>query len=1132
MNDLSPDMLTIFTEAISLDSDVERQRFLDEACNSHPSMRERIESLIHVHFEEKRFLGGSSPSIETRDQQPGDQIDEFTIREQIGEGGMGIVYVAEQTDPIRRKVALKIIKPGMATKEVVARFEAERQALAMMDHANIARVFDGGVTDRGQPYFVMELVQGLPIGEYCDRERLDVEARLRIFSKVCRAIHHAHQKGIIHRDLKPSNVLVSQIDNEVVPKVIDFGIAKAVDQKLTEQPVYTRISQLVGTPVYMSPEQTELGVVDVDTRSDVYSLGVLLYELLTGNLPFERKTLDSVGFDEMRRIIREEEPARPSTLISTLSSDAAATVTDQRRTQRRKLKDVLAGELDWLVMKALEKDRDRRYESANLMAEDIDRYLRQEPIVARPPSTVYRWSKFVQRNKARLIPVAIVATVLMVGLVAALTLALKERAEKESARFELEDLQANTARRLYASQMVQASTAWEARDYGALQKMLQSTTPQSADSPDFRDWEWHFLSDQARRPFVAIPKTHALQASWNPQSNEIAVIVASKEKTSAVEIWQPGSVSPIRTLTELSSPNPWWTTMTWSGSGNHLAVGIHEEGRVVVVHGKTGETLFDKRVHQGAVRGIALSPDGDILATGNHKGLIQLWGVATGQLRKVLFDPVEKQNLNCLAFSPDGLHLAATLRYGQRVVWENLDTDATIDFVRVSDGSDGVVAWSEDGERLVATDKHTIAVYQLQNSNPIAEFTHRGVSDACWIDEFRLASCGADQTVRIWNWKTGEMLRSFRFGQSSLETLDVSPDRTMIATRGPSGLIVAQLAAQEYDVFQSDIRDGRRSLVRWSNDGSRIALRYSSQVGKDSSEHRIFLRILDLPISRFVVGHDDVSFGWVLYWSQDDTQILGFGYDRNHPDLRIHYSNGVTVPDFEPGITLQPDGQVFHGLALNQELGLLAVAVCNAEQKEVRIYDTVSLEIQHRLPLPAIAFQHTTQLEWSPNHQMLFVWCSIESAMDAQVYDVQNRQITKLRPIEDSVSFEVSTTPTEIFDWDPTSTQIAVGLKSGVIRIWDVKSGQRHAVAMQHSAPVNEISWSPSGRRIASCTADGTIHLWDAERGDRLATFHPPTKKSLFESVQWSPDGRRLAIGGSDGEIYIMDAGPSMSPQP
>ena len=395
----------IFQEVLDCDQQC-RARLLDDMCGHDSELRQRIEKLVRLHervgdhFEKPagEIVGVSvAPSLS---ELPGDEIGPYKLREKIGEGGMGLVYVAEQTEPVRRKVALKIVKPGMASSNVAARFEAERQALAMMDHPNIARVFDGGATESGQLYFVMELVQGSPLTDYCNEHQLDTRVRLELFQQVCQAVHHAHRKGIIHRDLKPSNVLVPEIDGKAVPKVIDFGIAKALGEKLSDLTIYTHFSQLIGTPVYMSPEQAGLGVVDVDTRSDVYSLGVMLYELLTGNTPFDHESLHQVGYDEMRRIIREEQPRRPSNRISTLSAEALSTVALQCHSDPRTLSDTLRGELDWVVMKALEKDRDRRYESANALAEDIQRYRDNEIVSARPPSTFYRIRKFAHRNRA------------------------------------------------------------------------------------------------------------------------------------------------------------------------------------------------------------------------------------------------------------------------------------------------------------------------------------------------------------------------------------------------------------------------------------------------------------------------------------------------------------------------------------------------------------------------------------------------------------------------------------------------------------------------------------------------------------------------------------------------------------
>ena len=369
------------------------------------------------------FLDGPAVAIApTIDQpsaeKPGMTIGRYKLLQEIGEGGMGVVYMAEQREPVRRKVALKIIKPGMDTREVVARFEAERQALAMMDHPNIAHVLDGGATESGRPYFVMERVQGMPITEYCDEAELSAEERLRLFVSVCDAVQHAHQKGIIHRDIKPSNVLVTLHGETPVPKIIDFGVAKATNRELTEKTVFTGHGQLLGTPLYMSPEQVGISGLDVDTRSDIYSLGVLLYELLTGTTPFDKEQLQEAGFDEMRRVIREEEPPRPSTRVTTLG-DAADTISMRRSTSPGKLSVLLRGELDWIVMKALEKDRARRYETANGFAKDIECYLKDEAVEACPPSTTYRLRKFLRRNRIAVSSAAVVVLsllILMVGI--------------------------------------------------------------------------------------------------------------------------------------------------------------------------------------------------------------------------------------------------------------------------------------------------------------------------------------------------------------------------------------------------------------------------------------------------------------------------------------------------------------------------------------------------------------------------------------------------------------------------------------------------------------------------------------------------------------------------------------------
>jgi serine/threonine protein kinase len=404
MSDAGRNIKVIFGEALECATPAQQAAYLERACAGDTALRARVEALLHAHQGVGHFLEASSaPADSSATAAPG-ALGPYRLKEPLGEGGFGIVYRAEQLQPVRRKVALKVLKPGMDSQQVIARFEAERQALALMDHPHIARVLDAGeappVCAGGppRPYFVMELVEGVPLTDFCDQERLTPRERLKLFGNVCQAVQHAHQKGIIHRDLKPSNILVSRQEGVAVVKVIDFGIAKALDQRLTDKTLVTSAAQVMGTPLYMSPEQAEPGAVDIDTRSDIYALGVVLYELLTGTTPFARERLRAVSFDELRRIIREEEPPRPSTRISTLGP-AALTLSEQRRTDPRQLGQLLRGELDWVVMKCLEKERGRRYETADALARDVARYLADEPVEACPPSVGYRLGKFLRRHR-------------------------------------------------------------------------------------------------------------------------------------------------------------------------------------------------------------------------------------------------------------------------------------------------------------------------------------------------------------------------------------------------------------------------------------------------------------------------------------------------------------------------------------------------------------------------------------------------------------------------------------------------------------------------------------------------------------------------------------------------------------
>ncbi|MFO0959262.1 MAG: protein kinase, partial [Isosphaeraceae bacterium] len=1083
---------SLFLAASSLQDRTARAAYLDEACGGDAALRQRVEALLgaddgveppgagneetvpghppaaspdatevvdnptHASAALAATQAGSAGTDATVADHPGDVgrvsnglgrviAGRYTLVGVLGEGGMGTVYRADQAAPVKRQVALKLIKVGMDSRVVLARFDAERRALALMDHPNIARVYDGGTTDTGQPFFVMELVNGEPITDYCDRLRLPVRTRLELFVTVCQAVQHAHQKGIIHRDLKPSNVMVTEVDGRAMPKVIDFGVAKATEFNLTDLSLGDT-GAIVGTPAYMSPEQADPSSMDIDTRTDIYALGVILYELLAGSPPIDAKQFQRGAILEMLRMVREYEPPKPSTKVST--ADALPSISASRDAEPAHLKRALKGDLDWIVMRALEKDRRRRYETANGFAADIQRHLASEPVTAAPPSRAYRVRKFMRKYRGEVTAASLLLFALLAGI-AGTTWGLFEarrqeaaanhyageaqaqakvagdnakradaeaqaarRAEKEArdreaaeaaakalAQQETRRAEAERARTLvqltraegllYSGKLAEAQNNFEAGNGGLALHYLDQC------QVGLRGWEYRYLWSRvnARQTLVG----HAgevTSVAFSPDGKRI--LTASYDGTA--KVWDAATGQQILTL---KGHTMWVISAAFSADGRRIVTGAGEYGIVgkptrseaKVWDAATGRELLVLSVRQSPVWSVAFSPDGQRIVTcaadwgdaAPPAAEVKVWDAATG--REILAIPGLTGDVRCVAYSPDGQ--------------------------RIATGGDPAKSWdAATGEEL---------------------FTFPGVASSMTYspDGKHLLVGRHDRTARVWDAEKGDEILVLKGHASAVECVAYSPDGLRIVTGSWDQTTKVWDAATGRELRVIKGHAGFVRGVAFSPDGQRIV----------------------------TCSDDALAKVWDAEKGQEVPALKGHG-------------------DFVRGIAYSPDG--------------LRIATASGDGT-AKLWDAAtSREILtfrgHTDPTVAVAY--------SPDGKRIVTGSKDKTA---RVWDVETgREILALKAHKDEV-WGVA--------YSPDGRRIATCGVDRTVKVWDAATGAEILTLKGHTGVVWGVTFSPDGKHLVSGGSDGMARVWDAATGREIRTIDGRTEGVL--SVAYSPDGRR-----------------------
>jgi WD40 repeat protein/tRNA A-37 threonylcarbamoyl transferase component Bud32 len=1076
----------IFFEALDKATPEERKGYLDDACGHDLTLRRKVEELLEEHFSNDSLL--QEPTVQGAptqlDQSPvleglGTQIGRYKLLQKLGEGGFGVVYMAEQKEPVKRRVALKIIKLGMDTKQVVARFEAERQALAMMDHPNIAKVHDAGATDAGRPYFVMELVKGVPITKYCDENELTTKERLELFIPVCQAIQHAHQKGVIHRDIKPSNIMVTLHDGVPVPKVIDFGIAKATQQELTEQTIFTQYGQFIGTPAYMSPEQAEMSGLDIDTRSDIYSLGVVLYELLVGRTPLDPKELLSGGLEEIRRRIKEEEAIKPSTRLSTLEGPELTAVAKQRKINPAQLRNALRGDLDWVVMKTLEKDRTRRYETVNGLALDLKRYLGNEPVTAVSPSPGYLIAKFVRRHRATLMAAAVFVLLLVAGTMASTWQAIRATRERDNARH-----------LLYVAKMNLAQQAWEQNNIERLRQMLAETQP----LPD-RGFEWYYWEAQTRLARESL-RAHE-QGVWCMALSRDGQRLVTGSKDFTVKLWDWKNGRELRTF---PPEGAWIVSLAFSPDGRRIVSGT-SLGHLSLWDANTGENLFglDEAVPPGSqsYTSVAFSPDSQWIGTGSALfDTVRLWEARTGQ--PVLTFTGHVHAVTALAFSPDSKRVASGSSDGTVKIWQVAGGKELL----TSNGHAAevdCVAFSNDGNRfLTASEDSTAKIWDASSGRELRTLAgHIGpVRSAVFSrDGAQVLTGSSDRTAKLWDAETGRQICTFKGHGSDIRSVAISPDGEFYFTASYDGFVKIW---QSTDGLVSD-ETGRQELtfkghtndvwpVIFFPDGQRIA------TGSVDGTAKIWDTHTGNEV-RSVSGSTNAVYG--LACSPDGKHLVTSGSD---PTVRIWDASSGVMEHAISGHSLtvmcakySADGQRI---------------VTASWDNTVKVWDAT-----HGTNL--ITLRGPSDRAWcaafSPNgRQIVTGW----DDKVGRVYDAGSGvELASLRGHREAILAAA---------FSPNGKWIVTGGGDYTAMVWNVATGKMRFPLKGHSFWVWSVAYSPDGQRILSTSDDGTIKLWDADTGLEVLTLKG--RGAELRGAAFSPDGRRIISASRDWTARMWEA--------